>query len=86
MVIMMLPDYAAGLISYLETVNHFGTGTYCLIAVPVLPFHYCCWAATPNYPMYTSLISIAEPYHHYPNMSSVLRRPCVSSEMIVMTG
>ena len=21
-------------------------------------YYYCCWAATPNYPMYTSLISI----------------------------
>ena len=48
--------------------------TYYFIAVPVPPFHYCCWAATPNYPMYTSLLSITEPYHHYPSISSVLRR------------
>jgi hypothetical protein len=36
--------------------------------------------------MHTSLISLTESYHHYPNIGSVLRRPCVSSEMIVMTG
>jgi hypothetical protein len=39
--------------------------------------HYCCWAATPNYPMCTSLISITEPYHYYyPSISSVLRSLC----------
>ncbi len=30
--------------------------------------------ATPNYPMYTSLLSITEPHHHYLSISSVLRR------------
>jgi hypothetical protein len=64
-------------ISYLEIESRkpLGTGTYYFKAVPVPPFHYSCWAATPNYPMYTSLLSITEPYHYYPSISRVYAGP-----------